>query len=160
VPIRYVRRVLQPGETIVYSTKLHWIIYWRAIFLIIICLILVASALYAWYTADNQNLGLALFIAAIIFALLALFSAFFKFIKQWTTELAVTDRRVIYKDRLIARRTLEMNRSRIESVDVYQSILGRLLDYGTITLRGTGGSGEPMPNIDDPLTFRSYITAR
>jgi uncharacterized membrane protein YdbT with pleckstrin-like domain len=114
----------------------------------------------AWYTADNQNLSLALFIAAIIFALLALSSAFGKFIKRWTTELAVTDRRVIYKERLIARRTLEMNRSRVESVDVYQSVLGRLLGYGTITLRGTGGSGEPMPNIDDPLTFRSYITAR
>ena len=157
VPIRYVRKVLQPGETIVYSTKLHWIIYWKAIILIVICIILAASA---WYTTDNQNLSLALFIAAIIFALLALSSAFVKLIKRWTTELAITDRRVIYKERLIARRTLEMNRSRVESVDVYQSILGRLLGYGTITLRGTGGSGEPMPNIDDPLTFRSYITAR
>ena len=156
MPIRYVRRVLQPGETIVYSTKLHWIIYWKAIFLIIIFILLAASALY---TADNQNLRLALFIAAIIFALLALSSAFAKFIKQWTTELAVTDRRVIYKERLIARRTLEMNRSRVESVDVYQSILGRLLGYGTITLRGTGGSGEPMPNIEHPLNFRSHITA-
>jgi uncharacterized membrane protein YdbT with pleckstrin-like domain len=146
---------LQPGETIVYSTKLHWIIYWKAIFLIIISIILFSK----WYTIDNQNLSLALFIAAIIFALLALSSAFVKFIKQWTTELAVTDRRVIYKERLIARRTLEMNRSRIESVDVYQSILGRLLGYGTITLRGTGGSGEPMPNIEHPLIFRSYITA-
>jgi uncharacterized membrane protein YdbT with pleckstrin-like domain len=156
VPIRYVRKVLQPGETIVYSTKLHWIIYWKAIFLSIICIILAVSA---WYTANNQNLSLALVIAAIIFALLALSSAFVKFIKRWTTELAVTDRRVIYKERLIARRTLEMNRSRVESVDVYQPVLGRLLGYGTITLRGTGGSGEPMPNIDDPLTFRSYITA-
>jgi uncharacterized membrane protein YdbT with pleckstrin-like domain len=156
VPIRYVRKVLQPGETIVYSTNLHWIIYRWAIFLIIICII---TAVSAWYTADNPNLSLALAIAAIILGLLALSSAFGKFIKRWTTELAITDRRVIYKERLIARRTLEMNRSRVESVDVYQSVLGRLLGYGTITLRGTGGSGEPMPNIDDPLTFRSYITA-
>ncbi len=156
MPVRYVRKVLQPGETIVYSTKLHWVIYWWAIFLIILCII---AAVSAWYTADNQNLSLALFIAAIIFAFLSLYSAAVKFIKQWTTELAVTDRRVIFKERLIARRTIEMNRSRVESVDVDQSILGRLLGYGTITLRGTGGTGEPMPNIDDPLTFRSYITA-
>ena len=156
MPVRYVKKVLQPGETIVYSTKLHWIIYWWAIFLIILCII---TAVSAWYTADNQNLSLALVIVAIICALLALSSAFGKFIKRWTTELAITDRRVIYKERLIARRTLEMNRSRVESVDVYQSILGRLLGYGTIRLRGTGGSLEPMPNIDDPLTFRSYITA-
>jgi uncharacterized membrane protein YdbT with pleckstrin-like domain len=113
----------------------------------------------AWYMADNKNLSLALAIAAVIFALLGLSSALRTFIRRWTTELAVTDRRVIYKEGLIARRTLEMNRSRVESVDVYQTILGRILGYGTITLRGTGGSLEPMHTIDDPLTFRSHIIA-
>jgi uncharacterized membrane protein YdbT with pleckstrin-like domain len=154
--MRYVRRVLQPGETIVYSTKLHWIIYWRAILLLIVCIIFAGVA---WYMADNKNLSLALGIAAVIFALLGLSSALCIFIRRWTTELAVTDRRVIYKEGLIARRTLEMNRSRVESVDVYQTILGRILGYGTITLRGTGGSLEPMHTIDDPLTFRSHIIA-
>jgi len=154
--MRYVRRVLQPGETIVYSTKLHWIIYWRAILLLIVCVMLAGAA---WYMADNKNLSLALGIAAVIFALLGLSSALCIFIRRWTTELAVTDRRVIYKEGLIARRTLEMNRSRVESVDVYQTILGRILGYGTITLRGTGGSLEPMHTIDDPLTFRSHIIA-
>ena len=154
--MRYVRRVLQPGETIVYSTKLHWIIYWRAILLLIVCIMLAGAA---WYMADNKNLSLALGIAAVIFALLGLSSALRIFIRRWTTELAVTDRRVIYKEGLIARRTLEMNRSRVESVDVYQTILGRILGYGTITLRGTGGSLEPMHTIDDPLTFRSHIIA-
>ena len=154
--MRYVRRVLQPGETIVYSTKLHWIIYWRAILLLIVCVMLAGAA---WYMADNKNLSLALGIAAVIFALPGLSSALRIFIRRWTTELAVTDRRVIYKEGLIARRTLEMNRSRVESVDVYQTILGRILGYGTITLRGTGGSLEPMHTIDDPLTFRSHIIA-
>ena len=135
--MRYVRRVLQPGETIVYSTKLHWIIYWRAILLLIVSITLAGAA---WYMADNKNLSLALGIAAVIFALLGLSSALCIFIRRWTTELAVTDRRVIYKEGLIARRTLEMNRSRVESVDVYQTILGRILGYGTVTLRGTGGS--------------------
>jgi uncharacterized membrane protein YdbT with pleckstrin-like domain len=154
--MRYVRRVLQPGETIVYSTKLHWITYWRAILLMIVCIMLAGAA---WYMADNKNLSLALAIAAVIFALLGLSSALRTFIRRWTTELAVTDRRVIYKEGLIARRTLEMNRSRVESVDVYQTILGRILGYGTITLRGTGGSLEPMHTIDDPLAFRSHIIA-
>jgi uncharacterized membrane protein YdbT with pleckstrin-like domain len=154
--MRYVRRVLQPGETVVYITKLHWIIYWRAILLLIVCIMLAGAA---WYMADNKNLSLALAIAAVIFALLGLSSALRTFIRRWTTELAVTDRRVIFKERLIARRTVEMNRSRVESVDVYQTILGRILGYGTITLRGTGGSLEPMHTIDDPLTFRSHIIA-
>ena len=69
--MRYVRRVLQPGETVVYATRLHPVIYWRAILLLIVAIILAAAA---WHTA-NQNLGLALGIAAAIFALLALSSA-------------------------------------------------------------------------------------
>jgi uncharacterized membrane protein YdbT with pleckstrin-like domain len=76
-----------------------------------------------------------------------------------TTELVVTDRRVIYKSGLISRHTLEMNNSKVESVDVDQSLLGRLLGFGTIVVRGTGGSLEPIRQIGDPLTFRSHITA-
>ena len=154
--MRYVRRVLQPGETVVYATKLHWIIYWPAILLLIICIILAGAA---WYMADNSNVSLALGIAAVIFALLALSSAFRAFIHWATTELAVTDRRVIYKTGLIARHTIEMNRRQVESVDVDQSILGRVIGFGTIIVRGTGGSLEPMRRIDNPLTFRTYITA-
>jgi Bacterial PH domain len=135
--MRYVRRVLQPGETLVYATKLHWIIYCWAILLLIICIILAGAT---WYMADNSNVSLALGIAAVIFALLALSSAFRAFIRYATTELAVTDRRV-------------------ESVDVDQSILGRMIGYGTLIIRGTGGSLEPMRRIDNPLTFRTYITA-
>jgi len=154
--MRYVRRVLQPGETIVYSTKLHWIVYLRAILLLIVCLLL---AIAAWSRADSQNLSLAVGIAAVIFALLALSSFLRAFIRRVTTELAVTDQRVIYKAGLIARHTLEMNRSKVESVDVDQTILGRVFGYGTVRVRGTGGSLEPMHNIDDPLSFRSHITA-
>jgi uncharacterized membrane protein YdbT with pleckstrin-like domain len=80
-------------------------------------------------------------------------------IRRATTELAVTDRRVIYKAGLLARHTLEMNRSKVESVDVDQSILGRIFSFGTIIVRGTGGSLEPIRMISDPLTFRSHITA-
>ncbi len=154
--MRYVRRVLQPGEVVVYATRLHWIVYLRALLLLIICIGVVVAA---WYTADNQNLNLALWIAAAIFALLALSSAFPAFVRRITTELAVTDRRIIYKTGLIARHTIEMNRRQVESVDVDQRILGRIIGYGTIIVRGTGGSLEPMRNIEDPLTFRTYITA-
>jgi uncharacterized membrane protein YdbT with pleckstrin-like domain len=80
-------------------------------------------------------------------------------IRRATTELAVTDRRVIYKSGVFARHTLEMNRSKVESVDVDQSLLGRIFGFGTITVRGTGGSLEPIRMVSDPLTFRSHITA-
>jgi uncharacterized membrane protein YdbT with pleckstrin-like domain len=154
--MRYVRRVLQPGETIVYSTKLHWLVYINAILLGIICIILIGAAIA---TNDNQGLSLAFAIAAILFALLALSTGLRGFVRRATTELAVTDHRVIYKSGLLSRHTIEMNRDKVESVDVDQSLLGRILGYGTVVVRGTGGSLEPIRNIGDPLTFRTYITA-
>jgi len=153
--MRYLRRVLQPGETVVYATKLHWLIYLRTILLLIICVILAGAAMSI---TDNENLSLALWIAAAIFALLALSAGSRAFIRRATTELAVTDRRVIYKAGLFARHTLEMNRAKVESVAVDQTILGRIFGYGTIIVRGTGSTLEPIRNISDPLTFRSYIT--
>jgi uncharacterized membrane protein YdbT with pleckstrin-like domain len=154
--MRYVRRVLQPGETIVYATRLHWVVYLRTIALLIVCIILAAAAVA---TSDSQNISLAFAIAAILFALLALSAGLRAFIRRTTTELAVTDHRVIYKRGLLARHTIEMNRDKVESVDVDQTLLGRIFGYGTIVVRGTGGSLEPIRNIGDPLTFRSHITA-
>ena len=153
--MRYVRRVLQPGETVVYMTKLHWSIYWWAILLAIIAVILAGAGSY---TADNQNVSLALKIAAILFVLLAVSSAFRKFIRRATTELAVTNQRVIYKTGLLARHTVEMNRSKVESISVDQTLLGRVLGYGTIIVRGTGSTMEPISDIDNPLAFRSHLT--
>ena len=154
--MRYVRRVLQPGETIVYATRLHWWIYIHTILLSIACIILAGAAVS---TSDNQGISLALGISAVIFALLALSAGVRAFIRRVTTELAVTDHRVIYKSGLLSRHTIEMNRDKVESVDVDQSLLGRIFGYGTVIVRGTGGSLEPMRNIGDPLTFRTYITA-
>jgi membrane protein YdbS with pleckstrin-like domain len=134
---------------------LHWFLYLRAIFLLIICILL---AIAGWYLADNRNLSLALAIAAVIFALLGLSSALRAFTRRATTELAVTDQRVIYKTGLLARHTLEMNRTRVESVTVDQTLLGRIFGYGTVTVRGVGSAFEPIRNISDPLTFRTHIT--
>jgi uncharacterized membrane protein YdbT with pleckstrin-like domain len=85
-------------------------------------------------------------------ALLTLFIA--PLIAMSTSEFAITNKRVIIKVGLISRRTLEMNLNKIESVNVNQSVLGRLLGYGTIVVVGTGGTKEAFPAIADPLTFR------
>ena len=73
---------------------------------------------------------------------------------RYADEFAVTNKRVIVKTGLISRRTLEMNLSKIESVNVDQSIMGRILGYGTITIIGTGGTRESFPKIAEPLLFR------
>ena len=91
----------------------------------------------------------------IFFSLRALFTLFIApLLDRYADEFAVTNKRVIVKTGLISRRTLEMNLSKIESVNVDQTIFGRLLGYGTITIIGTGGTRESFPNISHPLAFR------
>ncbi len=153
--MKYVEQVLQPGETVVYATSLHWLVYLRAVVLLILAVaFLIVSASFT-----NQNVILALKAVAIVFGLFAILSALRALIRRATTELAVTDRRVIYKTGIFQRHSMEMNRSKVETVGVDQSILGRILGFGTVMVRGTGGSFEPIPFIGDPLTFRSHITA-
>jgi uncharacterized membrane protein YdbT with pleckstrin-like domain len=75
----------------------------------------------------------------------------------WTTEIAVTNHRIIYKAGLIRRDTVEILMDKVESVDVDQSILGRLLGYGTVTVRGTGAGFEPLKRIAQPIELRNHI---
>ena len=79
---------------------------------------------------------------------------------RWTTEIGVTDRRVVYKKGFISRQTTEMNMDKVETVLVDQGLAGRLLNFGTITIKGAGESIERLPRIADPLTVRNAITAR
>ncbi|HET7057261.1 MAG TPA: PH domain-containing protein [Nitrospiraceae bacterium] len=75
-------------------------------------------------------------------------------IDYWTSEFAVTNKRVIMKMGWVSRRVLELNLHKIESVNVDQSLLGRLVGYGTITVIGTGGTRETFHRIAHPLAFR------
>src|SRR5262249_56933771 len=79
--------------------------------------------------------------------------------RWWTTEIAVTNRRVIYKTGFIWRDTTEMHMDKVESVEVKQSILGRILDYGDVEIRGVGTGFEPLRMIAAPLELRNHITA-
>ncbi|HWC92040.1 MAG TPA: PH domain-containing protein [Pseudolabrys sp.] len=150
--MRYIDEILQPGETLAYSGRLHWIVYVPAAFLLLL-------ALAALTRVDNSTGWLWLSIAGLLAAAggIMLFKAWFH---RWTTEIDVTDRRVVYKHGFINRHTVEMNMDKVESVDVDQSILGRLLDYGDITIRGTGETWETLKMIGAPLKFRNHVTAR
>ena len=151
----YVEQVLQPGETVIYETTLHWLVYLRSLVffaLAIVCLMLTGGLEPSW-------LDMALKIGAALLCVLGIVFALSALIQRATTELAVTDRRVIFKTGIFRRHTVEMNLSKVETVGVNQSILGRLLNYGTVIVRGTGGSFEPIPFIGEPLTFRNHITA-
>jgi len=91
----------------------------------------------------------------IFFSLRSIFTLFIApMIYRYTDEFAITNKRVIIKTGLISRKTFEMNHSKIESVNVDQGILGRILGYGTIRIVGSGGTKEVFPNISNPLKFR------
>ncbi|HEV2008990.1 MAG TPA: PH domain-containing protein, partial [Burkholderiales bacterium] len=78
-------------------------------------------------------------------------------IRRLTTELVLTDRRIITKSGLISRNTVEMNLAKIESIHVNQGLLGRILDYGDVTVVGTGASLEPLRAIANPLQLRRKL---
>jgi uncharacterized membrane protein YdbT with pleckstrin-like domain len=151
--MRYIEQILQPGERLLYSGRLHWIVYLPAA-------IAIALAVLALTRAGNGTIGLSWLALAVALAGgggVMLFSAWFR---RWTTEIDVTDRRIVYKCGFIRRHTVEMNMDKVESVDVDQSMIGRLLDYGDITIRGTGETWEALHNIGAPLQFRNHVTAR
>jgi uncharacterized membrane protein YdbT with pleckstrin-like domain len=152
--VAYYQRVLRPEEKVIIHTTTHWIVYWPAVLFLIL-------AIAAWAVRVALNLqdraAWACYAAAMVFALLAFVSFLRAFIRRLTTEIVVTDHRVIYKRGLFARHTLEMNASKIETVDVEQSFWGRIFGYGNVTIRGTGGSFEPLIGVDGPLRLRNAI---
>lgn len=151
----YVQRVLQPNETLLYQTRLHWLIFGRAIFAFVLALVAVSAA-----SQFQGDLHLAFWALAALLLVVALCDGIAAAIRRAATEFAVTDHRLIYKRGLIGRYTIEMARSKVESVDVVQGILGRIFDYGTILVRGTGGSLEPFRLVQAPLQLRSAIIAQ
>lgn len=151
----YVEKTLQPGETIIYRTRLHWIVFFPSIVLFVAGLAAIIFGPHAQEEMVAKLVG-TLGYAMIVFALAMAISVWVQFI---STEMAITNRRVVAKVGFIWRRTIEMERQKVESVSVDQSIIGRLLDYGTLIVRGTGSTLEPMANIDSPLEFRNKLLA-
>ncbi len=154
--MRYIDRILQPGETVLYRGRIHWVIYLPSMIMMLLAFV----ALIGLAASQTQATGYSWLFASGAFALgagVTLLSAWFK---RWTTEIDVTNRRIVYKVGFIKRHTVEMNMDKVESVDVDQSIMGRLLNYGDIAVRGTGETWERLHNIGAPLEFRNHVTAR
>ena len=152
---RYIDDILQPGEKVLYSTNAHWIFYLPAIASWTVALVFLVLSRMVADTPELICLALAT-----IAALAGLYWAAKAWFHRWTTETDVTNLRVVHKTGFIKRRTFEMSLDKVESVDVNQSILGRLLNYGNVTVRGVGEGAETIQTIASPLDFRNHITAR
>jgi uncharacterized membrane protein YdbT with pleckstrin-like domain len=91
----------------------------------------------------------------IFFSLKSIFTlSIYAWLKRWLSEFVITNRRIVIKEGFIARRTFEMNLSKIETVNVDQTVMGRILNFGSITIIGTGGTKETFHNIARPMAFR------
>ena len=140
----YVEGHLLPGEKVVYRAHLHWILFaWP-----------VAVAVLAIPLLFVQPLiGAIVLLAGIVLAVPPL-------IRYTTSEYAVTDKRVIIKLGLIQRDAMETLLSKVEAIGVDQTIGGRLLNYGTLTITGTGGTKESFPMIHSPMEFRRQVQSQ
>jgi uncharacterized membrane protein YdbT with pleckstrin-like domain len=153
---RYIDEILQPGEKVLYSTNAHWIFYLPAIGAWIVAIVLFILS----RSTTVEGLVLLCLTASAIVAIAALYWTVKAWFHRFTTETDVTNMRVVHKTGFIKRRTFEMALDKVESVDVNQSILGRILNYGDVTIQGVGEGRENITTIGAPLDFRNHITAR
>jgi uncharacterized membrane protein YdbT with pleckstrin-like domain len=141
--VSYIDENLLPEEHVVYRADLHWIIFARAILVLVVGLVLVFVPRIAQASVVVLLIGVVMLVPP--------------FVAYRTTELGVTNKRVIVKTGLVRRRTLELLLRQVEAILVDQSLLGRLFGFGSITLTGTGGVREIFHRVRDPLELRRRI---
>lgn len=135
----YVQSVITPGENLVAQAKTHWFIYVGP----------AVGILFSLAIMVNQHIFGAVLLVVFIFLL------FRAWLYVYSTELAVTSKRVIAKFGFIRRRTVELRHDKVESLHVNQGIIGRIFNFGSIVITGSGGTNAPIPYISNPLRFRS-----
>lgn len=154
--MRYVDEVLQPGETVRLVTTFSRIGYLPGGVICIVGLIVWTLTPAETASPTIHLVGLAASATLLGIGAALLVRAWWR---RFTTEIAVTDRRVLYKTGFVSRKTREMHMDKIVSIDVDQGILGRMFNYGDITINGAGQSIERIPAIDNPVEFRNHVTA-
>lgn len=127
----YIDEVLIPGEHVLHSARIS-----------------------LWPFTLHIAAGIVLAAVMIGFFILA-----WVYVKVKATEVAITNKRIILKQGFISRSTIEINLGKVESVRVDQTLLGRMLDYGTLVISGTGMAAAPIAGITDPLAFRRQFMA-
>ena len=155
----YVEKHLIEGETIIYETRLHWIVLIGPVLLgLLFGLVGAGMFVLAARTAADKNVAHeSLMILGAIFLAVALIFVARGVLVRNATEMTVTNKRVFVKVGLAARRTIELLLSRVESIGVEESVMGRMLGYGTVIVHGTGGTPEIFNLVAHPLEFRTQV---
>ena len=139
------------GEQVVHRTTLHWIGFVRPVLIAgLFAGLGLASTFFSLVLPFGAVLAPALVLIAVGFAVAA-------FVEFTSAEFGVTNKRVILKEGFIRRRVVETMLAKLEGIAVDQTIPGRILNYGTITVTGTGGTHEQFRRISNPLEFRRQV---
>jgi uncharacterized membrane protein YdbT with pleckstrin-like domain len=154
----YVERHLLPGERVLYKTRLHWVLFARPALVVLIGagLAIAVGQMSGGKEVQAEAARWAGWIGIGIMAL-GLLWGFVHWVELRTSEFAVTTTRVIFKVGLVARYTTELLLTKVESIAVQQTLTGRLLGYGDLTVIGTGGTREVFRRVRDPISFRNYV---
>ena len=154
----YVERHLLPGERVLYKTRLHWVLFIRPVlvFLVGAGLAIAVHQMSGAKEAQGDAARWAGWVGIGIMAI-GLLWGFVHWVELRTSEFAVTTTRVIFKVGLVARYTTELLLTKVESIAVQQSLTGRILGFGDLTVIGTGGTREIFRRVRDPIGFRNYV---
>lgn len=142
----YVEKVMVPGESLCYRGQASLWAHFGRLFMAVFFIITGAALAYS-----TQVIWLA------ALALIGLWLFLLVYIQVKSTELAITNKRIIVKFGFIRRDTTEINLLKVESVQVEQTLLGRILNFGTIIVSAGGGPMAPVPYIHAPLEFRKHF---
>lgn len=150
---RFIKKTLLPDETVVREARFHGFYTFSA------CFFLVACAIGGWgfHYAVYRFLGYWEVMPAFIGLGLGLWVLFWMMLKKWTTEIVLTDMRLLYKRGFFLVNVDEVDIEQLASDYVQQSLLGRLLDYGTLHIRCIEASDIWLPDIARPYQFRNAI---
>ncbi len=148
----YIERNLLPGEQLIFRARLSWIIFLRPLGWLVITFMLYYLTIY--YDLPHFDTINLVFLSVL---LLIFFADLIQFLTYITTEFGVTTQRIIVKRGIVQRLVKENLLQKIESIQVFQSFVGRIFGYGTIIVHGIGGTPEAFDLINDPMTFRLKI---
>jgi len=157
--LSYVEDNLIAGEKAIYQTRLHWVVLLGPVVLGLLFgipgLVFLVGAVVT--IGDKSEAASGLGIMGLVALVIAATSIGLGIWQRAATEMAVTNKRVIIKTGLVSRKTVELLLGRVESIGVNESVLGRMLGYGTVVVRGTGGTPEPFDKVAHPLEFRRQV---
>ena len=142
----YVQNTLLENEKIILESRMSYWAFWKPI-------LLVLAALYLSYVGfSSGSMEMGCWALGVVPNALA-----YIWLVRQSTEMAITDLRVIIKTGVIKRDTRELYLTRVEGVEVDQSTWGRIWNYGDLRVRGVGTEVATVKWAAKPLAFRKAI---